>query len=194
MALPRKRSHKHMKPVVINGKHLLEVYRKDPKTQKTVYLQRYKSVDQCCEALKKRFPKEAASFSPTQLKLKTTKTGPPTRIEKVVYTGVTPIHESNGTMMWRVQRKFNTDRWNYNTQLEAASAVARSQGVSLEDLKHQKARLPMLANYKLRAIHGPAMSLYRKRKPADLENLEAHAKKAKTWKYLKLYPGILPSF
>lgn len=195
MAKVQKRTYKHIKPVLIKDKHFLEVYRKDPKTQKTVYLQRQDSVEQCCKALRKRFPKEAALFSPTLLELKKKKKRkPPKRIEKIKYTGATPIVLDDGKTIWQVQKKFETDSWNYDTQIEAACAVAKSEGVTLEEIKHEKPRLPILARHKLRAIHGPAMNLYRKRKPADLENLEAHAKRPRTWKSLKQYPGILPSF
>ena len=194
MAKPRQRTHKHIKPVFVNGKHVLEVYRKDPKTQKTVYLQRHQSVEECCKALQRRFPKEAASLSPTKLRLQKTKTVYPRRIEKIKYTGVTPVVLGNGKTLWRVQKKFKIDTWKYETQIAAASAVAKSQGITMANLKHSKPRLPMLPRQKLREIHGPAMALYCKRKPGDLENLEVHAKKPKTWKYLKKYPGLLPSF
>ena len=194
MSRPRKRTHKHIKPVFVAGKYCLEVYRKDPKTQKTVYLQRHQSVEECCKALRQRFPAEAASFSPTQLRLKKTNKVGPKRIEKIKYIGVTPLVSSAEKTTWRVQKKFNTDRWNYDTQIAAARAVAKSEGLTMEEIKHEKPKLPRLRNCKLRAIHGPAMSLYCKRKPADVENLEIHAKKPKTWQYLKQYPGILPSF
>ena len=194
MRQPRKRTHKHMKPVVIGGKHFLEVYRKDPISKKTVYLRRHQSVKQCCKALKKRFPKEAASLSPSKLRLKRLKTKYPRRIQKIKYIGVTPVALDNGRTIWQVQKKFNTDSWQYDTQEKAARAVAQASGVTLMDIRHPKSRLPKLSRASFRAIHGPAMALYRKRKPGDLENLEAHAKKPRTWNYLKQYPGILPSF
>ena len=194
MAKPRQRTHKHIKPVFVNGKHVLEVYRKDPKTQKTVYLQRHQSVEECCKALQRRFPKEAASLSPTKLRLQKTKIVYPRRIEKVKYIGVTPVVLDNGKTLWRVQKKFKLDRCKYDTQIGAATAVAKSQGITLANLKHSKPSLPRLTRQKLRQIHGPAMALYCKRKPGDVENLELHAKKPKTWRYLKKYPGLLPSF
>ena len=190
----RKSRYKHIKPVRINGKQLLEVYRKDPKTKQTVYLQRHQTVQQCCTALRKRFPQEAASFSPTLLKLSRTKTRKRKNIEKIKYKGITPIVYPNGKKMWRVQKKFHVNSRNYDTQVAAARAVCKSEGITMEDLKHKKPRLPMLSRQKMRTIYAPAMALYRKRKPADLENLEKLAMKSETWKYLKQYPGILPSF
>ena len=190
----RKKIYKHIKPVRINGKLLLEVYRKDPKTKKTVYLQRHQTVQQCCRALRKRFPQEAASFSPTQLKLKRNKTTNRKNIEKIKYKGITPVVLPNGKKMWKLQKKFHVNSRNYDTQMAAARAVCKSEGITMEDLKHKKPRLPMLSRQKMRTIYAPAMALYRKRKPADLEDLEKHAMKSETWKYLKKYPGILPSF
>ena len=168
----RKRIYKHIKPVRINGKQLLEVYRKDPKTKKTVYLQRHQTVQQCCKALRKRFPQEAASFSPTQLKLKKAKAKNPKNIEKIKYTGITPIVLPNGKKIWRVQKKFHLNSRYYDSQIAAARAVARSEGIAIKDLKPKKFRLPMMPRDNMRAIYPPAMALSHRRKPDDSENLE----------------------
>ena len=116
------------------------------------------------------------------------------RIEKVQYLGVTPAVQANGRVAWKVQNKYNTDKWRYDTQLEAARAVARSEGLTLADIKHDKARFTMLSKRKQQEIHGPAMALYCNKRPGDCENLDMHAKRPKTWKALERFPGIIPAF
>ena len=194
MAASRKRTHKFITPVIVEGEKFLDVYRKDPKTKKTVYVHRHKTVEQCCKALRHRFHQEKKKFSPSKLRLAAPRKVQRKRLEKIKYIGVTPLVRSNGKKVWKVQKKFDTESWYYETQEAAASAIAKSLRVAPSVIQHQKPRLPMLPRCKLRAIHSPAMSLYSGKKPGDLENLEAHATRKETWKYLKEYPGVLPSF
>ena len=189
-----KRKHKYIWPVTgRQGIRLLEVHRRDPQTKTTVYLGRHKSITACCEALKARFPKEKASFTPSNLSLEKSRTKGPRCLEKVKYKGVTP-RRAGGKMVWLVQRQYDTPQWQYETQIAAARAIAKSLGVAVGDLKYKRARLTMPSRSKFRKLHSAAMGLYKNRKPADLEDLEEHARKPRTIRILKLFPGLIPCF
>ena len=64
----------------------------------------------------------------------------------------------------------------------------------MADLRHNKAKLPMLKVEAQQQLHGKAMALYHKRRPGDVVNADMHAKRAKTWKTMECFPGIIPSF
>ena len=195
MSHPSVRKYKYVTPVFGHGKQLLEVQRRCPKLQRIVYLGRHATMQQCCAVLRERWPAEATAFTPRQMLLNPPST-PSTRrrLEKSKYKGITPVRQRNGKTRWLVQRHYDTPRRRYDRQLEAARAVATSLGLPLEALKLRKAKLPVLGKRKLREIHGPAMKLYCNRKPGDGEDLEAHAKRSKTWRIVKQYPGVIPSF
>ena len=189
------RKHKYMWPVTgRQGIQLLEVYRRDSKTKKTIHLGRHKTVTACCKALQARFPKEKARFTPSNLLLEKGQQEGQRRLEKVKYKGVTPRRGAGGKMVWQVQSRYDTPQWQYGTQIEAARAIAKSLGIGVEGLKHKKPRLPVLSRCRFRKLHGVAMGLYKNRKPADLEDLEKQAKKRKTIRILRRFPGLIPSF
>ena len=200
-------THKFSRPFLLKGKIKYAVYRKIPGTRKTVYCKNHNSIEQCCKALKKRFPDQASQFTPRKLLLvKPTlarrgrnadiakQKRPVPRIEKVQYLGVTRSIQAKGKIVWKVQNKYNTDQWRVDTQLEAARAVACSEGLTLSDIKHARARFPMLSKRKQQGIHGPAMALYCNKWLGDCENLNMHAKRPKTWKALERFSGIIPAF
>ena len=168
----RKRIYKHIKPVGRNGKQLLEVCRKDPQTKKTVYLRRHRTVQQCCKALRERFPEDSILFSATKLKWKKAKAKNPEDVKKIKYTGITPTVLPNGKKIWRAKKKFRLNSRYYDSQIAAARAVARSEGIAIKDLKPKKFRLPMMPRDNMRAIYPPAMALSHRRKPDDSEKLE----------------------
>lgn len=190
-----KRTHKYMWPVTgPQGIRLLEVHRRDSKTKKTIYLGRHKTVTACCKALQARFPKEKAQFTPSNLLLEQGQQEGQRRLEKVKYKGITPRRGAGGKMVWQVQRQYDTPQWQYGTQIAAARAIAKALGIGVEGLKHKKPSLTVTSRSKFRKLHGAAMGLYKNRKPADVEDLEEHAKKSKTIQILRRFPGLIPSF
>ena len=176
------------------GIRLLEVHRRDSKTKKTIYLGRHKTVTACCKALQARYPKEKARFTPSNLLLEQGMQEGQRRLEQGKYKGMTPRRGAGGKIVWQVQRQYDTPQWQYGTQIAAARAVAKTIGIGVEGLKHKKPSLTVPSRCKFRKLHGAAMGLYKKRKPADLEDLEEHAKKGKTIQILRRFPGLIPSF
>ena len=200
-------THKHCFPVLVNGKVKYGVFRKIPGTQEVAYCSRHDSIQDCCNALKKKFPAESSAFTPNKLLLnkpnpankRVTRSGckserPIKRMEKVQYRGITRETRSNGRVVWKVHHRYNTPKWRYDSQIEAATAIVRAEGITLADLKHKKAKLPMLKVETQQQLHGKAMALYHKRRPGDCVNADMHAKRAKTWNAMIRFPGIIPSF
>lgn len=200
-------THKYCRPVLADGQIKFGVWRKDPSTQKTRYVGRHDTIEKCCKALKEEFPAEAADFTPEKLlRVKPTvstrvqlgnlgmEARPIQRMEKVMYKGITPERRSNGKVVYKVHAKYNTPQWRYESQIDAARAIARAEECSLKDLQLSKAKLPTLAAQLQQDIHGKAMALYSGKRPGDVESLDRHAKRSKTWHALERYPGIIPSF
>ena len=198
-------THKYCFPVLVKGEIKWGVFRKIPGTRKLAYCGRHGSIRACCAALKKRFPAESSAFTPTELLLEKPKPRECEnakrlsgrhikRVEKIQFQGVTPETRPNGKVVWKVHHKYNTPKWRYDSQMEAAAAIVRAEGITLADLKHKTAKLPRLQVKSQQELHGKAMGLYAKRRPGDLVNLDMHAKRPKTWKAMKCFPGIIPAF
>ena len=148
------RTHKWCWPVQVEKGIKYGVWRKDPGTKETVYCGRHATIADCCKALKKRFPDEAASFTPGKLLM--TKAPPPAmktvqkhhlkerpvkRMPKVEYKGVTAETRANGKVVWKVHDRYDTPRWRYDSQIEAARAICAAEGITLKELKLEKAKL-----------------------------------------------------
>lgn len=196
-------THKYCLPVLVNGQLKYGVWRKIPGTGEVAYLSRHASIRDCCDALKKRFPAESSSFTPNKLLLKKPNLAdkragkserPTKRMEKILYKGVTPETRANGKVVWKVHHNYNTPKWRYDCQIEAATAIVHAEGITLADLKRKRAKLPNLKVETQQQLHGKAMALYHLRRPGDCVNADMHAKRAKTWKAMERFPGIIPSF
>ena len=202
-------THKFCQPLLVGDRVKYAVFRKIPGSQQVAYCKRHYTIQACCDALKKRFPKEASLFTPEQLLLENWETQrtknaaakasgktkrPIKRMEKIAYQGVTCETRPNGRIVWKVHERYNTPQWRYDTQIGAVKAIAKAENCTMGDLKLKKTKLPTLPRGTVQELHGRAMALYHKRYPGDVVNADVHAKCAKTWTSLKLAPGTLPSF
>ena len=144
------RTHKYCLPVLTGGTLKYAVFRSIPNTKEVAYCSRHASIQDCCKALKKRFPAESSAFTPNKLLLK--KPGPVdkhaftpkmtkrpiARVEKIQYRGITPEVRSNRKVVWKVHHKYQTPKWCYDSQIEAATALAHAEGVTLANLRRKK--------------------------------------------------------
>ena len=105
------KTHKYCLPVIENGKVNYGVWHKLPGMPKVAYCSRHASIQDCCNALKKRFPAESSAFTPNKLLLekpnpvdkRVTRSGdtserPIKRMDIIQYRGVAPETRYNGTV------------------------------------------------------------------------------------------------
>ena len=175
-------------PVVLDSGVKYRVWRHIPGTRHKAYCGSHETIEDCCKALKKRFPSEAKKFTPRKLLLTKPepkamksvqkhhlKERPVKRMEKVEYKGVTPETRTSGKVVWKVHDRYDTPKWRYDSQKEAARAICAAEGITLKELKFEKAKLPRLSKVHLHALHGKAMHLYYKRRPGDCVNADGDA-------------------
>ena len=183
------RTHEFCTPVPqSDGSLQYDVRRRDPATNKSVYLKRHATIADCVKALKARFPTEKAKFSETSLRIPEGKGDP---VLKRKYEGISQ-ELRKGRLKWRTRPEYGGDY--FDKQEDAAAHVAATKGCSVEEITLIEPVYPIQSLALQQQDFREGVALFKDALPGDAVDNDNRADSQQCWESYRKYPGIIPSF